>query len=52
MLIERTELLIKEGQENLFAAAMADRGITILSSVPNVIAVHFGRGVENPNKSF
>lgn len=50
MLLERTELLIKEGQEQAFAAAMKDEGIRLLASVPGVISVNAGRGVENPGK--
>ena len=50
MLLERTELLIREGQEEGFSAAMRDKGIGILASVPGVISVNMGRGVENPSK--
>jgi heme-degrading monooxygenase HmoA len=50
MLVERTELQIKEGQEEAFTAAMQERGMGLLKSVPGVVAVSFGRGVENPGK--
>jgi heme-degrading monooxygenase HmoA len=50
MLLERAELLIKEGLEDDFAAAMKERGIPLLASVPGVKSVNFGRGVENTNK--
>ena len=50
MLLERAELLIKEGQEEAFAAAMKDAGIGLLKSVPGVESVNLGRGVENPGK--
>ncbi len=50
MLIERSELIIKDGLEDDFAATMSERGIPLLSSMPGVIAVQFGRGVENPAK--
>lgn len=50
MLVERSELLIKEGSENEFAAAMKERGIKLLTVVPGVKSVNLGRGVENPNK--
>jgi len=50
MLVERSELLIKEGLEDDFAAKMSERGITLLNSVPGVNSVQFGRGVENPGK--
>jgi heme-degrading monooxygenase HmoA len=50
MLFERTELQIKEGQEQDFAAAMKDRGLGMLASVPGVVSVSVGRGVENPGK--
>jgi heme-degrading monooxygenase HmoA len=50
MLVERSELIIKDGLEDDFAAAMSERGIPLLRSVPGVNAVQFGRGVENPGK--
>jgi heme-degrading monooxygenase HmoA len=50
MLLERAELLIKEGLENDFAAAMKERGIPLLASVPGVKSVSMGRGVEDPGK--
>jgi len=50
MLLERTELLIREGQEEEFSASMKDRGIRMLASVPGVVSVNLGRGVENPSK--
>jgi heme-degrading monooxygenase HmoA len=50
MLIERSELTIKDGLEDDFAATMSERGIPLLSSVPGVNTVQFGRGVENPGK--
>ena len=50
MLVERSELLIKEGMEDEFATAMKERGNPLLRSVPGVKVVQMGRGVENPNK--
>ena len=50
MLVERSELVIKDGLEDDFAAKMSERGIALLSSVPGVNSVQFGRGVENPGK--
>jgi quinol monooxygenase YgiN len=50
MLLERSELLIKEGQEEAFFAAMKDAGLGMLASVPGVVSVSVGRGVENPGK--
>jgi heme-degrading monooxygenase HmoA len=50
MLLERAELLIKEGSQKDFAAAMNERGIALLASVPGVKSVSLGRGVENPDK--
>jgi heme-degrading monooxygenase HmoA len=50
MLLERAELLIKEGQEAAFFAAMKDEGLGKLNSVPGVMSVTLGRGVENPGK--
>jgi heme-degrading monooxygenase HmoA len=50
MLVERSELLIKQGSENDFEAAMRERGIPLLNAVPGVVSVKMGRGVENPDK--
>jgi heme-degrading monooxygenase HmoA len=50
MLLERAELLIKEGQEEAFSSEMKNRGIQMLASFPGVISVNLGRGVENPGK--
>jgi heme-degrading monooxygenase HmoA len=50
MLLERSELLIREGQEETFCAAMKDKGMGMLASVPGVVSVNIGRGVENPGK--
>jgi heme-degrading monooxygenase HmoA len=50
MLLERAELLIKDGLESEFAAAMTERGIPLLAGVPGVKSLNFGRGVENPSK--
>jgi heme-degrading monooxygenase HmoA len=50
MLVERSELMIKDGLEDDFVATMSERGITLLSGVPGVNSVQLGRGVENPAK--
>ena len=50
MLVERSELLIKQGSESEFDAAMRERGIPLLNDVPGVVSVRLGRGVENPDK--
>jgi heme-degrading monooxygenase HmoA len=50
MLLERTELQIREGMEQAFATAMTDKGLELLASVPGVRSVQLGRGVENPQK--
>ena len=50
MLVERSEITIREGQEEGFAAVMNDRGLAMLRGFPGVRAVRFGRGVENPGK--
>ena len=49
-LLERSELLIKEGMESEFATAMREQGIALLSAIPGVKSVSLGRGVENPVK--
>jgi heme-degrading monooxygenase HmoA len=50
MLLERTELLINEGEETAFATAMQATGLALLAAVPGVMSVNLGRGVENPAK--
>jgi len=50
MLLERAEMIAKEGSEDAFDAALADRGVAILRAVPGVKSVQCGRGVENPDK--
>jgi len=50
MLVERAELLIKDGCEDAFAAAMTERGLPLLSGVAGASDVRLGRGVENPRK--
>lgn len=50
MLVERAEMLIKEGLEEDFAAVMADRGTPLLTCLKGVKSVSLGRGVENPDK--
>jgi len=50
MLLERAEILVTEGSESDFAAAMSERGVPLLAAVPGVKSVSFGRGVENPAK--
>jgi heme-degrading monooxygenase HmoA len=50
MILERAELLIKEGHEDDFAAGMAERGVPVLRALPGVRSVLFGRGIEHPDK--
>jgi heme-degrading monooxygenase HmoA len=50
MLLERAEILIREGQEEGFSSAMRAGGLQMLASVAGVISVSMGRGVENPGK--
>lgn len=50
MLVERSELLIKEGAEEEFAAQMAATGLDLLAGLNGVKWVSLGRGVENPGK--
>ena len=50
MLLERSEIMVREGQEEAFAEALATRGAPLLRSVPGVRSVAWGRGVESPGK--
>jgi heme-degrading monooxygenase HmoA len=50
MLLERSEVSIKAGLEDDFAAVMRERGLDLLTSVPGVRWAKLGRGVESPSK--
>jgi heme-degrading monooxygenase HmoA len=50
MLVERSEILIKSGNEAAFAAAMRETGLPILRGLAGANNVSFGQGVENPDK--
>ncbi len=50
MLLERTELLAREGAGAEMMAVMTERGVPLLAQLPGVRWVRFGRGVENPEK--
>lgn len=50
MVIERAELLAKEGAGDAFAAALAERGVPLLEGHVGCRSVKLGRGVENPEK--
>jgi heme-degrading monooxygenase HmoA len=50
MLVERSYLLVREGLEADFAAAMAATGLPLLKAVPGATAVSVGRGLESPDK--
>ncbi len=50
MLLERAEILVKEGSAKDFAAAMDEQGLALLTSVPGVKSVKLGHGIENPEK--
>jgi heme-degrading monooxygenase HmoA len=50
VLLERTELIIKAGQEGAFAEAFGGRAMQLLAAVPGVVSARFGRGVESPSR--
>jgi heme-degrading monooxygenase HmoA len=50
MLLERSDLQVREGMEAEFASTMAETGIPLLKSFDGVGRVEMGRGVENPGK--
>ena len=50
MLLERAELLAREGGEVAMLEMMTDRCLPLLAAVPGVRSVTLGRGVENPDK--
>lgn len=50
MLMERSEISIKDGQEEAFAAVLAEKAVPALTALPSVESVQWGRGLENPDK--
>ena len=50
MLLERSEITVREGAEDGFWSVMREHGLSILSAVPGVHKVGLGQGVENPQK--
>ncbi len=50
MIVERAEIPVIEGKEDLFAEAMLDKGLAILASAPGCSSARLGRGVESPSK--
>jgi heme-degrading monooxygenase HmoA len=50
VLLERAEISVTEGSESEFATALSERGVPLLTSVPGVKSVSFGRGIEHPGK--
>lgn len=50
MILERAELLAKQGHEDSFAEMMQSSGCALLASTPGCHSVRVGRGVENPAK--
>jgi quinol monooxygenase YgiN len=50
MVLERSELIIKDGMAEAFQAAMRERGNPLLARHVGCHSVALGRGVENPDK--
>ncbi len=50
MLVERAELMVREGAEAEFAQVMAAKALPLLRATAGAVSVEFGRGVENPSK--
>ena len=50
MLLERSEIQVKEGLEEEFAQVMMERGLPMLTATPGVKWAKIGRGVEHPGK--
>jgi heme-degrading monooxygenase HmoA len=50
MLVERSELTVKDGVESKFQAVLAEKVVPLLRRVEGVISVQVGKGVENPTK--
>jgi len=50
MVLERAEMIIKDGMADAFAAAMKAQGTALLAAHKGCHSVEVGRGVENPNK--
>ena len=49
MILERAEIPVKPGQEEAFAAMMADEGLALLANAKGCHAARLGRGVEQPD---
>jgi quinol monooxygenase YgiN len=50
MLMERSEISIKDGKEAEFDGVLRDKAVPTLTATPGVTSVQWGRGVENPDK--
>lgn len=50
MLLERAEMIVREGMEEEFAAVMSDRAVPFLQAIDGASNVSVGRGIENANK--
>lgn len=50
MVLERAEIMAKEGTAEAFAAALNERGVPLLAGHQGCRSVKVGRGVENPDK--
>lgn len=50
MILERAEIIVKDGQETAFAEVMEAEGLAILSAAKGCHSAKLGRGVEAPSK--
>jgi quinol monooxygenase YgiN len=50
MLLERSEIIVKDGMADAFLAAMQQKGCAILLGVGGCLSARVGGGLENPEK--
>ena len=50
MLVERSELTVRDGSAPAFEAAMREKALPMMKEVPGVLSLRFGPSIENPDR--
>jgi len=50
MLVERTEITVRDGTAEAFDAVIRAEALPLLAAIDGALELRFGRGVENPAK--
>ena len=50
MILERAEITAKEGKKDEFVAVLQDQGVALIKTIPGVLDVRVGGGIESPDK--